>query len=48
MSNLSVSKVQRKTKNDPYSTLSENFNTHPLRCFINKLKKKNQGHREKQ
>jgi hypothetical protein len=30
MSNLSVSKVQRKTKNDPQPTLSENFNSHPL------------------
>jgi hypothetical protein len=28
MSNLSVSKVQRKTKNDPWPTLSENFNSH--------------------
>jgi hypothetical protein len=28
MSNLSVSKVQRKTKNDPQPTLSENFNSH--------------------
>jgi hypothetical protein len=30
MSNLSVAKVQRKTKNDPWPTLSENFNSHPL------------------
>jgi hypothetical protein len=30
MSNLSVSKGQRKTKNDPKPTLSENFNSHPL------------------
>jgi hypothetical protein len=30
MPNLSVSKVQRKTKNDPQPTLSENFNSHPL------------------
>jgi hypothetical protein len=25
-----VSKVQRKTKNDPQPTLSESFNSHPL------------------
>jgi hypothetical protein len=30
MSNLSVSKVPRKTKNNPQPTLSENFNSHPL------------------
>jgi hypothetical protein len=30
MSNLSVSKVPGKTKNDPQPTLSENFNSHPL------------------
>jgi hypothetical protein len=38
MSNLSVSKVQRKTKNDPWPTLSENFNSHPLEGFIEYLK----------
>jgi hypothetical protein len=30
MSNLSVSKVQRKTENDPWPTLGESFGSHPL------------------
>jgi hypothetical protein len=34
MSNLSVSKVQRKTKHDPQPTLSENFNSHPLYVLV--------------
>jgi hypothetical protein len=36
MSNLSVSKVPRKTKNNPQPTLSENFNSHPLyvKCMV--------------
>jgi hypothetical protein len=34
MSNLSMSEVQRKKKNDPEPTLSENFNSHTLPTFV--------------
>jgi hypothetical protein len=37
MSNLSVSKVQRKTKHDPQPTLSENCNSHQLLGMFNLL-----------
>jgi hypothetical protein len=37
MSNLSVAKVQRKTKNDPWPTLSENFNSHPLQASAKQM-----------